>query len=71
MTIGQKIFIEMFILFFGIFFLYSAITKDPWFWDNEATKELITHFGKRATRILEFFFGIFASSLVILMLIRL
>lgn len=71
MTNFEIIFIEMFLLFFGIFFLYSAITKDPLFWDTITTKELITFFGEKGTRILEYFLGTGTIIFVVIMLIRL
>ena len=71
LTSGQQLFIEMLFLFFGIFFIYSAITMDHLFWENVNTKLMVSSFGKKATRIIEYVFGIASLVLVAFMLIKL
>ena len=67
----ETLFIEMFLFFIGLLFIYSALTRDPWLWDSPATKSLVTHFGIVGTRIFEFVGGTGVIVFVIFMVIRL
>ncbi len=66
-NVFRVIFIEMLLLFFGLLFVYSGLTKDPWLWDTPATKSLVTTFGVKGTQVFGLFGGSGILALVILM----
>ncbi len=67
----EVLFIEMFLLFLGIMYVYSGLTKDPWLWDTITTKSMVTHFGVIGTRIFELVGGVGIIVFVVFMVIRL